>query len=134
MKTLQLLAFVLSTLLLASCASVHNSTQTLTNFDSGKQVNLAVGQVFVAELPSDSTTGYRWNYLQDEQAIIEVVGKPQYLFGSAVDGSGGKEVWTFRAIKVGQQELRLDYSRPWGQKEAVMEKVSFKVVVSGAGH
>jgi predicted secreted protein len=131
MKALNLFVFVISTTLLASCANLHNSTQTYTNFDSGKQVKLTVGQIFVVELLDHRTKGYEWNYRPDEPAIVEVVGKPKYNFGPNVDGSGGTELWTFRATKAGQQSLRLDFSRLWGNKEAVMETVVFNLTVAG---
>lgn len=134
MNTHSLLACFLGCLLLAGCATPRNSTPTLTNFDNGKKFSLVIGELFVVELSGDHTMGYQWHYRPNEQSLVEQVGKPKYLFGPAVDGGGGKEVWTFRAVKAGEQELRMDYSRPWEGKEAIMETVVFRLVVVGDAH
>lgn len=118
-------------LLFAGCAT-SNSTLTLTSFDSGKQVILAVGQVFLVQLPSNSTTGYRWNEANKGEAAVKGVGEPSYIIGAApigMVGTGGTETWTFRAIKTGQETLRLEYSRPFEKDLAPAQTVAFDLVV-----
>jgi inhibitor of cysteine peptidase len=136
MKTFKLLASALTALLFAGCATTNN-TKTLTSFDSGKQATVTVGQVFVVELPSNPTTGFRWNYQQDGEPVVEQVGEPSYLLGPSpvgMMGGGGTETWTFRATKEGRETLRLEYARPWEKDAAPVQTIVFKLVVAGESH
>ena len=116
--------------LLAGCAT-NSSPRVLTPLDNGHEVTVTVGQVLVVELPSNVTTGYGWNY-QNDGEVVEQLGQRAYAedvhpFGMV--GVGGTEIWRFRAVKVGQQTLRLDYVRPWETGVAPAKTVSFNVVV-----
>jgi len=131
MKMFRLLSFAFIGLLFTGCATT-DLTQVLTPLDSNKQVTLKVGQVFEVELPSNQTTGYRWNYRSDGEAVVEKVGEPSYMLGSSpmgMVGGGGTEIWTFRATNGGRGTIRLEYARPWERDVAPVQTVVFKVVV-----
>jgi inhibitor of cysteine peptidase len=130
MKTFRIILLVLTALLFAGCAT--NSTKTLTEFDNNKHINLMVGQLFVVKLPSNSTTGYRWNYQNGDNAVIEMVGSPSFQIGSApvgTVGGGSTEFFTFRAKSVGQENLKFEYSRLFGGGIAPEQTVSYDLVV-----
>ena len=119
-------------LLLAGCATVL-STNTLTQLDDGKVVNVTVGQVLTVELPGNRTTGYSWSEPAASETVLERLGEPAYMTNPAPSGMvgvGGKEVWRFRAAKAGRQTLRLEYTRPWEKNVAPAKVVTFNVVVS----
>lgn len=116
--------------LLAGCAT-SSSPNILTPLDSGHEITLKVGQGVVVELPSNRTTGYGWNYRNEEQ-VVELMGEPAYVQDPAPKGMvgvGGTEIWRFRAAKVGRQTLRLEYARPWEKGVAPVKTVSFNLVV-----
>jgi inhibitor of cysteine peptidase len=118
-------------LLLVGCATSH-PLKTLTPLDNGHEIRVTVGQVLVVELPSNHTTGFCWSERSDAESVVEKVGEPAYMQDSSpfgIVGAGGTEIWRFRAAKVGQQTLRLDYARPWEKDVAPVRTVSFDVVV-----
>jgi len=119
-------------LLLAGCATT-SGPKVLTDFDTGHEITVAVGEVFDVELPSNRTTGYNWSEQSTGEVVVEQVGKPVYVPNPApfgMVGVGGKEIWRFRATKAGRQTLRLDYARPWESGVTPVRTVSFNVVVT----
>lgn len=77
-----------------------------------KEVNS--GEEFTIELASNPTTGYQWEANWDDEYITlikkDYVPDP-YLPGMV--GSGGTEIYTFKALKPGQTNIGFDYIRPW---------------------
>lgn len=131
MKTISLLSIALSSLLFAGCATT-GSVKTLTPFNSDRQVTFAVGQVFMVELPANPTTGFRWTCRPEAESVVEQVGEPVFVNGSAPVGSMGgvgMDYFKFRATKAGQQTLKLDYARPWERDVAPAQTLSYELVV-----
>ena len=82
---------------------------------SGKQVELAVGQSLVVTLDSNASTGYSWNLAQiSDDTVLSNTGN-EYISPQTtlVVGAGGKEEWTFKALKKGTSTISMGYSRPW---------------------
>lgn len=90
----------------------------LNNKEMSKDITVAVGDEFTLSLCSNVTTGYSWSEqanMSDIEAIQQVdhdyiappVGNPPVM------GAAGKEVWTFKAMKKGQNSVYLEYGRPW---------------------
>ena len=122
---------ILACLLVAGCATI-SGPKVLTDFDSGHEITVAVGEIFDVELPSNITTGYGWNYRSECEPVVEQVGKRAYVPRSAsfgMVGVGGTEIWRFRATKSGRQSLQLDYARSWEKGAAPARTVIFNVVV-----
>jgi predicted secreted protein len=77
-----------------------------------KEVNN--GDEFTIELTSNPTTGYQWEANWDDEYVKLISQKyvpDQHLPGMV--GFGGTEIYTFKALKKGHTEIRLDYMRPW---------------------
>lgn len=89
--------------------------QMLTEADNGKPVTLKVGDTLTVQLASNPSTGYSWKVIEDDTAVLEQVGEPQFDLGSKtpMPGAGGTETFTFRATAAGTTTLTLLYSRPW---------------------
>ncbi|MCC7161812.1 MAG: protease inhibitor I42 family protein [Anaerolineae bacterium] len=89
--------------------------QTLTEQDNGKPVSLKAGDTMTVQLASNPSTGYSWQVISDNAAVLEQVGEPQFDLGSKtpMPGAGGTETFTFRAVGAGTTTLTLLYSRPW---------------------
>ena len=124
---------IIACLLLAGCATA-STTNTLTQLDDGKVVNMTVGQILTVELPSNRTTGFSWNEPATTETVLERVGEPAYVTDpvpSGMAGVGGQEIWRFRATKAGRQTLRLEYARPWEKNVTPAKVASFKIVVGG---
>ena len=102
---------------------------TLTERDSGKTVEVAVGQKLVVELSSNPTTGYQWNVLGDPVPLKFV--KSDYATDPQAAGrmgAGGTQTLRFAAKSSGKVELKLEYIRPW-EKDVPPEKTFSATIV-----
>jgi inhibitor of cysteine peptidase len=135
MKTTNLLSYALMALIFTGCATSKTPTKTLTAFDDNKQLTVVVGQTFVVELPSNPTTGYRWNYRLAGGNVVEQIGEPFFQVGAApvgTIGNGGTEYFTFRATQLGRQSLRMEYERSWEKDVAPAKIVNYEIIVGVA--
>jgi inhibitor of cysteine peptidase len=80
--------------------------------DPTTTIKVAVSQVFAVSLPGNPTTGYIWQPEIDGR-YLELLGLEFEPGGEAI-GSGGCEVFRFRALQAGQTEIAFEYRRPWG--------------------
>ncbi|MDD5093552.1 MAG: serpin family protein [Dehalococcoidia bacterium] len=84
---------------------------------SGKEIKVKVGQLILVALASNQTTGFKWELISNSDE--EVLQKTSYRYEGPKTteppalGAGGKEVWTFKALKEGTSTISMAYSRPW---------------------
>lgn len=100
-------------LMLAGCAS--NPTASVTLSDDAKcPVQLKRGQTLIVSLPSNPTTGYRWNVQEVSEAQLKSLG-PEVFSSPEKDviGGDGVSTWRFQAAEPGQGRLYFTYLRPW---------------------
>ncbi len=107
-------------LTLTGCSSSVNQV-SVDESSSGKQVEIATGGTLTVTLESNQTTGYSWGLKQISDTSILAKTDSKYVAPtSGLAGAGGKEVWNFKALKLGKTTLIMGYSRPWegGEKDA----------------
>ena len=81
---------------------------------SGTQVNLSVGQLLVVTLDSNPSTGYSWSItMNSDETVLNKMENKYVAPETVVPGAGGKEVWTFKALKTGTSFVSMGYVRPW---------------------
>jgi len=79
---------------------------------------IRVGDELVIELPSNPSTGFGWEVQTpsaDDESVLELASS-EYIPDEAaggMSGSGGTEVFRFRATGVGSTTVLLHYVRPW---------------------
>jgi len=96
--------------------------------DNGSQVTLAVGQTLVLSLESNPTTGYEWEMAEMDEAILKETLHEYKSYWVFLIGSGGKDIWRFRAEAEGKTTLTLNYRRSWEEAEPI-QTFSVEVVV-----
>jgi inhibitor of cysteine peptidase len=79
--------------------------------DNGTTESLVAGQELKIALESNPTTGYRWAIDGELPAQLLQEAQPVYTAGSTAIGSGGTEVWSFKAQGSGEGTLKLKYAR-----------------------
>lgn len=102
--------------LLAACAQKPPSTLTLDEQARHcDPLELRLGQEFNLRLPSNPTTGFRWQLRADAAPVLQLLGPEVYTTPEAagVIGSAGVSTWRLRAVERGAGRLELDYRRPW---------------------
>ncbi len=89
------------------------------------------GENFSITMESNPTTGYSWSIEEPLPEILQKVSneyKPYNTSGNIV-GSGGHEIWTFKAIAKGNTALTFQYSRPWEKDVPPIKKETYKINV-----
>lgn len=98
---------------LAGCAAQQPPLQ-VSEADSGKVVTLQPGQTLEVHLKSQGGTGYQWTRTNESAGILAAEGELEKVRAdNAQPGASQDEVWRFRADKPGQEDLTLEYHRPW---------------------
>lgn len=114
-------------LILALAGCVSGNTQ-LTEGDNGKTVRLTVDETLTIKLPGNPSTGYSWNGAADPEVVV-LVREPEFKSDATdenIVGAGGTLTMTYKAVKAGEGELKLQYSRVW---ESVQPEKTFTVKV-----
>ncbi len=82
-----------------------------------------VGESFDIRLKGNSTTGYSWNVISEENAAVRLVSE-ESLPDSEMIGSGSTFTWNFKAMKAGKATITFKYYRPWdGEASTLPEDV-----------
>ncbi|MCO3372445.1 peptidase inhibitor I42 [Pseudomonas aeruginosa] len=98
----------LSIVVLAGCAGQQKPVVTLDDADDCSPLKLTQGQELVLTLPSNPTTGFRWELRNPAASVLKRLGPEVYSNSeedSGLVGSGGDD------------RLELVYRRPW-EKDA----------------
>ena len=108
----------------------------------GKEVKVPIDGSLIVTLESNPTTGFKWQYEEEvkdtlhiltgipDETVLALVGQkfvaPE---AGAPPGTGGEEVWTFKAVGKGTTELSLEYSQPWEGGTKAAKTFTLTVIV-----
>lgn len=90
-------------------------------------IKVKADEQFSIALAGNPTTGYEWQASVDPK-YVEVGVRAFELEGSA-PGAGGRDVFRFRALQVGETEIAFENRRAW--ERAPLEVRRFKLVIAG---
>ena len=102
----------------------------LVETDNGGHFTVKAGDTIEVVVAGNPTTGYEWTALNDDAALLKLVGEPAYVADETDDdivGSGGTYTFTFTAAGAGEATIELWYARPW---ESVQPLRTFEVTVT----
>ncbi len=134
---------LIATTLLISCATLlstvtptspPNPTSEPPNVlpdttNPSQPITANLGETFDIVLVSNPTTGYRWNLVKElDTNTIQLVGQDYLPQRPILVGSGGVDVWTFRAVKAGDTTIVFGYYPP-GNNTEPSETVTFSIHV-----
>jgi predicted secreted protein len=98
--------------------------------DPSESIIAFQGNDFTIALDSNPTTGYLWNLLDNfNKDVVDMVGLEFKTPENGEVGSGGKEVWTFKAVGSGETRIELEYLMPMEKNKPPDKTVSFKVTI-----
>jgi inhibitor of cysteine peptidase len=124
------IALLLVAVVLASVSGCAAKTAlALDAKDNGRQIELQKGQTLVINLEGNPSTGYTWEPVDLEGAIIRQVGEPEFNPESELVGAPGTQTLRFEALKAGQMDLKLVYHRPWEEGVEPLETFTIHVTV-----
>ena len=78
-----------------------------------EMIDTQLGRNFTITLPANPTTGYQWQLARPLNVkLIKLISSEYIADDTGLIGSGGKQVWKFKALKVGRAAVALKYVRP----------------------
>ena len=108
-KTLAIIATTL--LLIIGGCELGGTANQLREQDSGRSVEVQVGEKLEIILEGNPTTGYTWEQTTGDGAIVKLDGDPLYTSESNLIGAGGTYLFRFSAVAPGETSLTLIYHR-----------------------
>lgn len=97
--------------------------------DHTQLITVPVGETFDLVVPSNASTGYRWEIVPElNETMVELIARDYIAQEPVIPGSGGVDVWTFRAVNAGDTTIVLGYYPP-GNETDPDETVTFSIHV-----
>ena len=128
MRTFVILSFFLGLALFSGCGT-HGTH--VTDANNGQQITIQSDQIVTVTLESNPTTGYSWQVMEIDNAILIQDGDPEYKQESGTKGlvgAGGTETFRFKAVGTGETTLGLGYMRSW-ESVAPIQTFAIQVIV-----
>ncbi|MCX5707306.1 MAG: protease inhibitor I42 family protein [Candidatus Omnitrophica bacterium] len=116
---------------LAITVTVFSFVQAAKNTkDSSNKIQVEVGKQFAITLESNMTTGYQWQFARAlDNTLITLVSLEYKRAKPKLVGSGGKEIWTFKALKEGKATISFQYVRPWEKGKPAAKSKDYTVLI-----
>jgi len=111
------LIVMLGVILILAFSCARSGGRTIRASDEGDQIELRRGQTVAVELEGNPSTGYTWEAVELDEAILRQIGEPSFTPESGAVGAPGTQILRFRAVGEGSTTLRLVYHRPWEDAE-----------------
>lgn len=126
-----LLPLLMIALTLTGCGGkpTESPVDELMISDPGKSIQVAAGNEFKIIIDSNPSTGYHWELIGNlDETKIQFVSKDYRADEPVLLGSGGSDVWTFKALAAGETKIVLG-NYPPGQGEPAAQEVTFTIIV-----
>ena len=104
------------------------STRQLTEKDTGRAIDLHMGDKLQISLPGNPSTGFQWELQSVAASILKPIAKPEFSPSGAALGAPGKFIFNFEAVAAGSTTLQLIYHRPFASDAPPVQ--TFKVTVT----
>ena len=128
MRTFVVMSFFLALALFSGC-DAHGIN--LTGADNNGQIAAKSGDTLILTLDSNPTTGYSWQVMEIDNAVLVQNGNPEYKQSAGSEGlvgAGGTEIFHFNVVGTETTTLELGYMRPW-ESVPPIETFTIEVVV-----
>ena len=102
--------------LLAACSTQPKPSVSVEEKQLGRcPMQLHSGQTLTVTLPSNPTTGFRWEVRDGAANVLQSLGPEVYSNpeDAGLVGAGGISTWRFMAREPGEGRLLLTYQQPW---------------------
>jgi inhibitor of cysteine peptidase len=133
MKKIMILLFItalISACSRASATEAPTAVPQLNISDPAKNLEATAGNEFKIIIDSNPTTGYHWEIVGELDAnVIEFISNDFRGSEPVMPGSGGVDVWVFKAVAAGETKITLGYYPPSNDPVEPQQKVTFTVTV-----
>lgn len=98
--------------------------------DPALAIEVTTGDEFKIVLDANPSTGYHWELDEDTAPdTIEFVSREYVADEPVAPGSGGSEIWTFKALSPGDVQITLGYYPPSNEPADPQQTQTFTVKV-----
>jgi inhibitor of cysteine peptidase len=98
--------------------------------DPATPIEVQAGEMFHIVVPSNPSTGYRWEFTGElDLNVVEFVSSGYTADEPVAPGSGGVDVWAFKAVAAGQTQITLGSFPPDTSVTEPEETVTFDIIV-----
>lgn len=127
----KLFVFLFIMVLLTACGGkAEFQEENFVISDPAKNLEAAVGSEFKIAIDSNPSTGYHWELGDDlDESIVKFVSQDYNAAEPVVPGSGGQDVFVFKAVSAGEVHITLWYYPPTNEPADPQQKVTFTVTV-----
>ena len=133
MKKFLILLFItafISACSLAKATEVPTAVPQVNISDPAKILEATAGNEFKVIIDSNPSTGYHWEIIGEvDESIVEFISNEYRADEPVMPGSGGVDVWVFKAIAAGKTDITLGYYPPSNDPVEPQQKVTFTVTV-----
>ncbi|WP_237155457.1 protease inhibitor I42 family protein [Oryzibacter oryziterrae] len=112
---------------LPACADDTAAAVALGAKANGQTVKIAVGSEISILLDENVTTGYSWDVVKSDPALVSLSGHESQPAATPMPGAPGKVLFRLKAIAAGTSVIELGYRRPWETGVAPVETFSLNV-------
>ncbi len=124
------IAMLLSACSLAGVTEEPTVVPQLNISDPAKILEASAGNEFKIIIDSNPTTGYHWEIIGEVDAdVVEFVSRDFRGDEPVAVGSGGVDVWVFKAVAAGETHITLGYYPPSNDPVEPQQTVTFTVTV-----
>ena len=126
---LLVLAVLMSaSVVMSGCGAPGNVVLDAT--DDGRTVELKQDQSLELELTGNPTTGFMWEVVVFDDAVLRLAGEAEFEPDSNLVGAPGVLTFRFEPVAAGETDLDLEYRRPWEEDLPPLRTYSIRVIVS----
>lgn len=126
-KIFQTSAIIIFALMLGNTATtLAGESMKLSENDSGKTVEIHVGDELEVALPGNPTTGYTWEVSTLDSNVLKL-DKTAFVADGKAIGAGGIEVIKIHAIAAGECKVKLIFHRSF--EPSLPPSKTFEVIV-----
>jgi inhibitor of cysteine peptidase len=129
LRLMKVLIVLTGVLLLGTCATPAAGTVRLSEQDTGRTVELYVRDRLEVVLEGNPTTGYQWEQVAGEAAILRPAGEPAFKPDTRALGAGGTMTLPFEAAGAGKTTLTLIYHRSFEPTVPPLKTFEANIVV-----
>jgi inhibitor of cysteine peptidase len=128
-----LFVFFILAILLVGCTTSNPTAAPSTRpavTDPATPIEVQAGETFNIVIDDNPSTGYHWEFTDElDGNIVEFVSRDYTVDEPVMPGSGGVDIWIFKALSAGQAQIALGSFPPGADDGEAAQTVTFNIIV-----
>jgi len=114
---------------------IRNKQKTQSNFENRSSVDLSINDEFTVTIQTQLGTGYRWILENDSMSTVQLKSEKVLSEDEEVNqvGQFQHQTFHFKAIKEGEERIRLKYGRVWEKNKNPQKTIFVDLKVKNIG-